>query len=136
MGRKNTPIITQKHRKMGKGELKASNDCYIGQSVRIDLTGNVTIDEYADVSSETVIYTHKHKWGHSKGRRREIQKVIPVDLHIHRDSFIGERSLIIGVKDIGEGSIVGAGSVLTKSVPPFEIWAGNPAKKVGERKDE
>ena len=31
---------------------------------------------------------------------------------------------------IGEKSIIGAGSVVTKTVPPGEIWAGNPAKFV------
>ena len=34
---------------------------------------------------------------------------------------------------IGRGAIIGAGSVVTKSVPPYEIHAGVPAKKIGER---
>lgn len=29
---------------------------------------------------------------------------------------------------IGRGALVGAGSVVTKDIPPYEIWAGNPAK--------
>jgi acetyltransferase-like isoleucine patch superfamily enzyme len=33
-----------------------------------------------------------------------------------------------------DGFVLGAGSVLTKNPGPFEIWAGNPARKVGERK--
>jgi maltose O-acetyltransferase len=39
---------------------------------------------------------------------------------------------IIGV-NIGEGAVVGVGSVITKDVPPYTIVAGSPAKKVGER---
>jgi acetyltransferase-like isoleucine patch superfamily enzyme len=36
---------------------------------------------------------------------------------------------ILGNVTIGDGSIVGAGSVVTKSIPSAQIWAGNPAKK-------
>lgn len=42
--------------------------------------------------------------------------------------FIGAYSFILKGVTIGENSIVGAGSVVTKNIPPFEIWAGNPAK--------
>jgi serine O-acetyltransferase len=31
--------------------------------------------------------------------------------------------------------VLGAGSVLTKNPGPFEIWAGNPARKIGQRKE-
>jgi len=34
---------------------------------------------------------------------------------------------------IGEGAVIAANSVLKQDVPPFEIWAGSPAKKIGER---
>lgn len=46
--------------------------------------------------------------------------------------FIGGRSLILPGIEIGEGSVVGAGSVVTKSVPPGSIVAGNPAKVLRE----
>lgn len=31
---------------------------------------------------------------------------------------------------IGEGSVLGAGSVLLRDIPPYEVWAGNPASKI------
>ena len=34
---------------------------------------------------------------------------------------------------IGTGAVIGAGSVVTKSVGPYEIWAGNPARQVKTR---
>jgi maltose O-acetyltransferase len=37
---------------------------------------------------------------------------------------------------IGEGAVVGAGSVVTKNIEPYEIVAGNPARKIGKRKVE
>ncbi|SHJ61340.1 Hexapeptide repeat of succinyl-transferase [Pseudozobellia thermophila] len=43
-------------------------------------------------------------------------------------AFIGAYSIILKGVTIGENAIVGAGSVVTKSVPDNQIWAGNPAK--------
>jgi len=52
---------------------------------------------------------------------------------------IGSNATILGGIYIGDGAVIGAGSVVTKDVPPREVWAGNPArflKKVSDRKDE
>ena len=43
-------------------------------------------------------------------------------------AFIGTDCIILKGVTIGEKSVIGAGSVVTKSVPDGEIWAGNPAK--------
>ena len=48
------------------------------------------------------------------------------------DVWIGCNSIILKGVKIGNGSIVAAGSVVTKSVPPFSLVAGNPAKIVKE----
>lgn len=55
---------------------------------------------------------------------------------IKNGAFIGGHSIILKGVTIGEKSIVGAGSVVTHSIPDGEIWGGNPAvfiKKIDER---
>lgn len=47
---------------------------------------------------------------------------------IEDDVWIGSRAIVLQGVRIGRGSIVGAGSIVTKSVPPYAIVAGNPAK--------
>ena len=42
--------------------------------------------------------------------------------------FIGAKCIILKGVTIGENSVIGAGSVVTKNVPADQIWAGNPAK--------
>ncbi|WP_339865816.1 CatB-related O-acetyltransferase [uncultured Algoriphagus sp.] len=55
-------------------------------------------------------------------------------LIVGHDVWIGELAIILpGVKNIGNGAIVGAGSVVTKDVDPYQIVAGNPAKVIGSR---
>lgn len=51
---------------------------------------------------------------------------------IEDDVFIGMQSLILKGVTIGAGSIIGAGSVVTRDVPPGVIAAGNPAKVIRE----
>lgn len=46
--------------------------------------------------------------------------------------FIGGHCLILKGVVIGDEAVIGAGSVVTKSVPAREVWAGNPAKMVGK----
>lgn len=55
---------------------------------------------------------------------------------IGNDVWIGSHCLIKGGVTIGDGAIIGMGSVVTKDVPPYEIWAGNPAKCIRKRFDD
>jgi acetyltransferase-like isoleucine patch superfamily enzyme len=50
--------------------------------------------------------------------------------------WIGYGALVLPGVTIGEGAVIGAGSVVTKDVEPFSICAGIPARKVGERNPE
>jgi acetyltransferase-like isoleucine patch superfamily enzyme len=52
---------------------------------------------------------------------------------IESDVWIGYGAILIAGIKIGRGSIVGASAVVTKNIPPYEIWAGIPARKIGDR---
>lgn len=60
----------------------------------------------------------------------------PHFITLEDDVTIGAHSIIVARPNtsltIGRRSVLGAGSVLTKSIPPDEIWAGNPARKIGD----
>jgi acetyltransferase-like isoleucine patch superfamily enzyme len=53
-------------------------------------------------------------------------------------AFVGGHCIVLKGVKIGEGAVIGAGSLVTKSVPPWEVWAGVPAryiKKVAKSED-
>jgi acetyltransferase-like isoleucine patch superfamily enzyme len=49
---------------------------------------------------------------------------------IEDDVWIGTRCMILKGVTIGRGSVVGAGSVVRRDVPPYSLMAGNPARRV------
>ncbi|MDP6155078.1 MAG: acyltransferase [Candidatus Thermoplasmatota archaeon] len=81
----------------------------------------------------TVLMTRFHQY-----RRKDVRftKQGPVEgkpIIIGDDCWIGIRSIIMPGVTVGKGAVVGAGAVVTKSVQPYKVVAGNPAKIIGER---
>jgi acetyltransferase-like isoleucine patch superfamily enzyme len=64
--------------------------------------------------------------------RSESSHIKTKPIIIKDDVFIGTNTIILKGVEIGRGAVIGAGSVVTKSIPSFEIWSGNPAVKIGE----
>ena len=54
----------------------------------------------------------------------------PLPVTIAKNVWIGERSIILKGTEIGENSIIGAGSVVSGKVPANVVYAGNPAKEI------
>lgn len=52
---------------------------------------------------------------------------------IGSDVWIGEQVLIMDGVTIHDGAVVGLGSVVTKDIPAFEVWGGNPAQYIKDR---
>jgi UDP-2-acetamido-3-amino-2,3-dideoxy-glucuronate N-acetyltransferase len=61
---------------------------------------------------------------------------VVVPTRVKARSSIGSNATIMCGIEIGEGALVGAGAVVTKSVPDFAIVAGVPAKIVGDTREE
>lgn len=55
------------------------------------------------------------------------------ETRIGRDVWVGYGAIILRGVTIGDGAIVASGAVITKDVPPFEIWGGTPARRIRDR---
>lgn len=64
------------------------------------------------------------------GDKRDDSHTKSKEIIIEDKVFIGASSIILKGTHIGEGAIIGAGSVVSGNVPPYEIWAGNPARYI------
>jgi maltose O-acetyltransferase len=54
-------------------------------------------------------------------------------VRIGNRAWLGTRTIVLPGVDIGKGAVAGAGAVVSRSVPPFAVVAGNPARKIAER---
>lgn len=117
------------------------SDSVVGAQCRIDI-GN-----YVIISNNVHIYDNNNhptspakrielcKSGfHSEKWNWRYSECSPIT--IEDNVWIGERSTILKGVKIGKGSIVASNSVVTKSVPPYCIVAGNPAKIVKHLDDD
>lgn len=88
---------------------------------------NLTIGHHVRITMNCLILTHYFDTSY-KGLRFKSGKV-----HIEDYVFLGAGTSICSPVVIGKHSVVGAGSVVTKDIPPYEIWAGNPARFIKVR---
>lgn len=93
----------------------------------------IDIGNYVNIGAGAMIIDtdfHSLDW---KDKRDgiDVQKAAHAPVTIKDFAFIGANALIMKGVTIGEKARVGAGSVVTKNIPDGEIWAGNPAKKIG-----
>lgn len=87
----------------------------------------ITVHHNATITQGTTILTH---FLQNKGPGNWFRLGA---VKIEEDVFIGCNVTICNSVTIGKGSIVGAGSVVTKDIPPYQVWAGNPARYIKDR---
>ncbi len=97
----------------------------------------ITIEDDVWVASRSLILCHKRDLSlyHKNTRYNDLQ-YIKSPVVLKKGCVIGMASTIMPGVTVGEGAIVGAGSLVVKDVPAWTIVTGNPAKVVKEIKEE
>lgn len=107
--------------------IKIGNYCSFADELSI-YTGNHPMDLYT---------THPIAYHVLFGAPNRDHEIITHELNIGHGVWVGQRVLILpGCHSIGNGAIIGGGSVVTHDVPPYAIVAGNPARVLRYRFDE
>lgn len=119
-------------RRMG---CKVGKGVFVGNNVSIDMRNPelIEIEDHAHITGHTILLCHK----------RDLEQYCEGDdyanfpykvrkIHLGKGCSTGTGTLIMPGVTIGEGAIVGAGSLVTKDVPAWTVATGRPAKVVKE----
>ncbi|HEF7294298.1 TPA: CatB-related O-acetyltransferase [Bacillus cereus] len=110
---------------------------------------NTRIGRFCSIADNCIIggASHPIEWVSTSPVFQEGRNIMKTNFSTHpyqtmketvigNDVWIGSNCLIKGGIKIGDGAVIGMGSILTKDVGPYEIWAGNPARLISKRFSE
>jgi acetyltransferase-like isoleucine patch superfamily enzyme len=103
--------------------------CYLGAS------GGIRIGADVMMGPRVSLFAENHNFESTDVTMRE-QGVSRQEIVIEDDCWLASGSVILAGVTIGKGSIVAAGAVVTRDVPPYSIVGGNPARVIRSRKEE
>jgi acetyltransferase-like isoleucine patch superfamily enzyme len=110
----------------GGVDIKVGRNVFINQNCTFYDLGGLDIADDVMIGPNVSIITSGHPIQPSERRAGVIAKPIVIE----RNVWIAAGAIIIGGVTIGENSVVAAGSVVTKSVPPNTLVGGNPARVI------
>lgn len=113
-----------------KPSIVIGNNCYIGFgfSALASSKGHIYIGNDVLFASNVLITNENHGMNPESNIPYMNQELNAKNISIGNGCWIGENVCILPGVNIGEKSIIGAGAVVTKEIPPFSIAVGNPAK--------
>lgn len=131
-------------------QLSCSNKIEFGRFVSISGPGTrlaskinkIKIGSFSSIASNTIIQEYNHKYNRISTyymNNNIFEGKVDDDIYskgdivIGEDVWLGSNSVVLSGVNIGRGAIIGAGSVVTKDIPPYVIAAGNPAKVIKRR---
>jgi len=103
----------------------------LGNFLKLRGNGGLTVGKHVMMGEDITIITQNHKYLCPEGYDGYIKNRVVIDDY----AWIGDRTIILQGVTIGKHSIIGAGSVVTKSIPPYSVAVGNPARIIKSRKE-
>lgn len=106
------------------------NNCYIGYYFSLLAAKDIIIEDHVLFASNVLINSHSHGINPESEDYYSEQPLTGSSIKIGEGCWIGEKVCILPGVTIGKKCIIGANSVVTKSVPDFSIAVGAPARVV------
>jgi acetyltransferase-like isoleucine patch superfamily enzyme len=108
---------------------------YIGPNAFFSSFDKIIIKRGTIIGPNVIIHTANHNYADNIKSIPYDRKLIKKSVIIEENNWIGDRVIILPGVRIGEGCIIAAGSVVTKSFQSFSIIGGNPAKLIRQRQN-
>lgn len=112
-------------------KIKIENNVFIGARCEFNIREKIIVGSDSLIASGSRFIDHDHGVQLSELIRK--QNGVEAPIIIGTNVWIGCNVVVLKGVTIGSGAVVAAGAVVTKSIPSNEIWAGVPAKKIGQR---
>ncbi|MBC6935210.1 MAG: acyltransferase [Chloroflexi bacterium] len=122
------------YRDLPHAGITVGQNCFFGEYTCIRGQGGVKIGDGVYTGTQVNIAAVNHVFADPNRFIRE-QGITADGITIEDDVWLGSNATVVDGVTIGRGSIVGAGAVVTKDIPPYSIAVGVPAKVVGDRRD-
>ncbi len=107
--------------------ISIGNDVYINFGCVILDCGQVSIGNNTLIGPNVGLYSGNHTLD---AQERMAGGLIPKDIHIGNRVWIGGNAILLPGVNIGDDSVIGAGSVVTHSIPSGVLAAGNPCRVI------
>ncbi|HRH96337.1 MAG TPA: acyltransferase [Prosthecobacter sp.] len=101
---------------------------FIGRGCEFNIREKIILGDDCLIASGCTFVDSNH--GTDALRPMNAQHIETAPIVLGRNVWLGAQCVVLKGVQIGDGAIVGAGSVLTKSVPAGEMWAGVPARRI------
>lgn len=121
------PFIAPSCRIYAPWLLTIENKACLGLRSEVYNLGPVTIRERACIAQYVYLCNGTHDLSDER------LPLLVGNMEVEKDVFIGAKAIILPGLLIREGSVVGAGAVLTKDTEPYSVYAGNPARYIKRR---
>lgn len=112
-------------------EMSLGNNSGIG--INAQIAPYVSIGNDVMMGPECMMYTVNHGMERTDVPMWRQNFTKPKPIVIEDDVWIGSRVIILPGVHVGKGSVIGAGAVVTKSIEPYSVVGGNPAKLIRKR---
>lgn len=115
-----------------KNEMVIGRGTWIGQGCFFHSAGGIRIGANVGVGPQVKIFT---SWHIEEGRGKPIlhSKIEFAPVMVEDDVDLGIGTTVMPGVTIGRGAQIGAGAVITRDVPAYEVWIGVPARKLRDR---
>lgn len=112
--------------------IRLADRVFVGRGCEFNIRSRIQVGSDSLIASGCKFIDHDHAMTTGGGPMNR-QPCPDAPIVLEEDVWLGVNVVVLKGVTVGRGAVVGAGAVLTKSVPPYEIWAGIPARKIGVR---
>ncbi len=121
-------------RALDEGYIEIGESTYVGPYTCLAGPGPIKIGKSCLIGSHSGIYGNNHNFADPQHKIVE-QGITCKGIAIEDDCWLGTSVKVLDGVTIAQGSVIGAGAVVTKDIPPYSVAVGVPAKVISQRNE-